>query len=103
LVDASVEEAGGGGPGSFDRADGFFFGLVEHGVTIGEVGELGFDGGAAAQTPGGSGDFGDEGFFEKGVGVELEDHSFAESAVNVVLVGFDVVLAGVEPEGDGVA
>ena len=49
LVDASVEEAGGGGAGSFDGADGLGFGFVEEGVGIGVVGEFGFGGGTAAE------------------------------------------------------
>ena len=103
LIDAAVEEGVGGGPGAFDGADGLLFGFVEHGVAFGVVGELGFDGGTAAEAPGGSGDFGGEGFFEETFGVELGEEGFAEVFVEVALVGFDVVLTGVEAEDKGVA
>jgi hypothetical protein len=96
LVDASMKDAGGGGAGSFDGAAEFVGGFVE-------VGEAGVGGVAAAETPGGSGDFGDEGFFEERGGAELVVHGSAEFYVDVALVGFYVVGSGVEAEGEGVA
>ncbi len=103
LVDGAVEDAVGVGAGSLDGAALFFGGFVEHGVDIGVIGQVGFGGVAAAEAPGGSGDFGGEGLFEDAFGAEFPVKGFAEFFVEVALFGADVVGSGVEPEGEGVA
>jgi hypothetical protein len=118
-----MEEAVGGGSGSFDGAAGFlptkgsrlrrplvgirpgrpvFEQFVEHGVAGGVVGEFSFYVAAAAEAPGGSGDLGDEGFFEEAGGVELVIHGFAEFLVEIALFGFDVVGSCVKAHRQGV-
>jgi Uma2 family endonuclease len=96
LVDASVEDAGGAGAGALDGAAEFVGGVVE-------VGKAGVGGVAVAETPGGGGDLGDEGFFEEAGGVELGPHGLAEVGVDEALSWFYVVGLGVEAEGQVVA
>jgi hypothetical protein len=84
LVDGTAEKTVGVRSGSVNGPASIFGGFVEHGVFAqvasggGVVREVGFDGGAAAETPGGSGDLGDEGLFEESFGTELGVKGFAE-------------------------
>ncbi len=75
------------GSGSVDGPAGFLSGFVEHGVGGGIVGEFRFDGGAAAEAPAGSGDFGCEGFFEETFRVEFAVEGFAEFFVKAAFFG----------------
>jgi hypothetical protein len=67
------------------------------------VGEGAFGVVTAAEAPVGGGYFGDEGLFEEACGGEFGVHGFAELGIEVALFGFDVVLAGVEAEGESIA
>ncbi len=92
LIQRLMESGVGSGTGAFDRA-AEFFGFE------GEVSEFGFGEIAAAETPGGSGDFGDQYFLKSALGVQPDEETCAEFLVGFGFVGFDVVVAGIESVG----
>jgi hypothetical protein len=95
LVDGAVEEGVGSGAGAVDGAAPLFDLFAEE---I-EIVEGGFEEGAAAQTPGGSGDFVGEGGFEEAFGAKLEKHGLAEFEVVAALFGLDACgFGGRRPE-----
>ena len=92
LVDASVEDAGGVGSGSFDGSDLFFEHGVEEGVEGGVFGNVSIGDVAAAKTPGGAGDFGGEAFFDGIAGVAGIFEAAAEVFVGVDFFGEDEIV-----------
>jgi hypothetical protein len=112
-VEAAVEDAVGLGAGA---VDGFllFFGFgVLHGVFLvrvflggvqdGDFGEVFFDHAAAAETPGGTYEFGGEEFFDSTLGGEFAPEGGADFGVVFGFVFADEVVEGEEAEGEGVS
>ena len=93
FVDGAGVDAVGVGAGAID-------GLLGAVVVLGHGG---FEGGAAAKSPGGVDDFGGEGVFEGSVGREVGLVGGAEFGVDVGFGGGDEVGGGEESGRDGVA
>ena len=97
-----MEDAVGLGAGA---VDGFllFFGFgVLHGVEDGDSGEVFFDHAAAAETPGGTYEFGGEEFFDGAFGGEFGPEGGADFGVVFGFIFADEVVEGEEAEGEGV-
>ena len=106
-VEAAMEDAVGLGAGAVDGLLLFFGFGVLHGVFLvkvgdGDSGEVFFDHAAAAETPGGTYEFGGEEFFDGAFGGEFGPERGADFGVVFGFVFADEVVEGEEAEGEGV-
>jgi hypothetical protein len=84
------------GAGTVDRGLGAEEVVIEHGVVAGFFGEGHFDFGAAAESPGGSGDFGREEFLKRAFGTHVVPEGDHEGFIFFGFVRPDAVACGVE-------